>query len=416
MGSPCDGMYSPGACDAEDPVELGRSPVSLDIPASPVGVVEGLSQSRSDVYIVEAIKGKRRRKGISEYLVKWKGWSNKHNTWEPEDNILDKRLLDTYATRRTGVTSRRGRRPRRQISQPSPMYLSNVPYDWPNSEFPSRFRLVKDPSNGTWCTRHTPVVTAASPPGQSSRFPVGNQASDTVGLTARKAYSRSTSAPSASFGRRDTAAVNPGDYRSDWTWSPNSDRSQTSLNTSESGDREACAATERDFASFYVDELPELQLDRNTEQHRLDPKLSPKLVLRRITSTETLREHHPTEEKDDSDTDEAHFSDPDEIKYYPKNSKRVETTREPVANQQSSQECCHDNTNDRELKRRFRFPPVNKEAISMPAKPTNLDASMPQRAKRSEGVVVTDVTAGGVTITIRESGHADGFFGNKVIT
>ncbi|XP_048054084.1 E3 SUMO-protein ligase CBX4-like isoform X1 [Megalobrama amblycephala] len=51
------------------------------------------------VFAVESIEKKRIRKGRFEYLVKWRGWSPKYNTWEPEENILDPRLLVAFQNR-----------------------------------------------------------------------------------------------------------------------------------------------------------------------------------------------------------------------------------------------------------------------------------------------------------------------------
>nr|XP_018909501.1 PREDICTED: polycomb group protein Pc-like isoform X1 [Bemisia tabaci] len=62
------------------------------------------------VYAVEKILKKRTRKGKQEYFVKWKGWGNKHSTWEPEENILDARLIDAFEAREAGEPLRRGRK------------------------------------------------------------------------------------------------------------------------------------------------------------------------------------------------------------------------------------------------------------------------------------------------------------------
>ncbi|XP_075702586.1 E3 SUMO-protein ligase CBX4 [Rhinoderma darwinii] len=51
------------------------------------------------VFAVESIEKRRIRKGRVEYLVKWRGWSSKYNTWEPEENILDPRLLVAFQNR-----------------------------------------------------------------------------------------------------------------------------------------------------------------------------------------------------------------------------------------------------------------------------------------------------------------------------
>nr|1PDQ_A Chain A, Polycomb protein [Drosophila melanogaster] len=48
------------------------------------------------VYAAEKIIQKRVKKGVVEYRVKWKGWNQRYNTWEPEVNILDRRLIDIY--------------------------------------------------------------------------------------------------------------------------------------------------------------------------------------------------------------------------------------------------------------------------------------------------------------------------------
>ncbi|GAA6221690.1 chromobox protein homolog 6 [Lates japonicus] len=52
-----------------------------------------LSAVGDRVFAAEAILKRRVRKGRIEYLVKWKGWAMKHSTWEPEENILDHRLI-----------------------------------------------------------------------------------------------------------------------------------------------------------------------------------------------------------------------------------------------------------------------------------------------------------------------------------
>ncbi|XP_068108211.1 chromobox protein homolog 7 [Hyperolius riggenbachi] len=80
-----------------------------------------LSAIGEQVFAVENIRKKRMRKGRKEYLVKWKGWPPKYSTWEPEEHILDPRLVVAYEEKeekdRAAGCRKRGPKPKRLLFQ-----------------------------------------------------------------------------------------------------------------------------------------------------------------------------------------------------------------------------------------------------------------------------------------------------------
>ncbi|XP_033238054.1 polycomb group protein Pc isoform X2 [Drosophila pseudoobscura] len=60
--------------------------------------------------------------GTVEYRVKWKGWNQRYNTWEPEVNILDRRLIDIYeqSNKSSGTPSKRGLKKKEKEPDPEP--------------------------------------------------------------------------------------------------------------------------------------------------------------------------------------------------------------------------------------------------------------------------------------------------------
>ncbi|CAJ1075857.1 chromobox homolog 7a [Xyrichtys novacula] len=78
-----------------------------------------LSSIGDQVFAVESITKKRVRKGNVEYLLKWQGWPPKYSTWEPEDNILDPRLVLAFEEHQEKIRAlayrRKGLRPRRLV-------------------------------------------------------------------------------------------------------------------------------------------------------------------------------------------------------------------------------------------------------------------------------------------------------------
>jgi hypothetical protein len=50
-------------------------------------------QNKSDLFEIEKIMGKKVERNAIYFLVKWKGYPNKNNTWEPIENFMDLAFL-----------------------------------------------------------------------------------------------------------------------------------------------------------------------------------------------------------------------------------------------------------------------------------------------------------------------------------
>ncbi|XP_061567739.1 E3 SUMO-protein ligase CBX4 [Cololabis saira] len=103
------------------------------------------------VFAVEGIEKKRLRKGKLEYLVKWRGWSPKYNTWEPEENILDPRLLVAFQHRERQEQlmgyRKRGPKPKHLLLQvPSFARRSSIPAGLEETSQDSESTVKNDPA------------------------------------------------------------------------------------------------------------------------------------------------------------------------------------------------------------------------------------------------------------------------------
>ncbi|KRY28320.1 NAD(P)H-hydrate epimerase, partial [Trichinella spiralis] len=73
-----------------------KSPNVLGLCISNSNSIQRMAREGSDIYTAECIMNERKRKGKKEYLVRWEGYSEKYDTWEPASHILGYELLQEY--------------------------------------------------------------------------------------------------------------------------------------------------------------------------------------------------------------------------------------------------------------------------------------------------------------------------------
>ncbi len=101
----------------------------VNFPEPPPDLIEGEPE-----WEVERIVNTRRYRNQTQFLIKWKGYSDAHNSWEPEKNLNATELVEEYYKRNPRSVGAEEWIKRKEISihsvtthSPTPLTITNMP-------------------------------------------------------------------------------------------------------------------------------------------------------------------------------------------------------------------------------------------------------------------------------------------------